>query len=225
MEKKRTSVWQRGFTLIELLVVIAIIAVLASLAFPVFSSVQERARITQDLNNLRQIGIGTQLYLNDHDSVVFSTDTTAGTWMAQLHPKNLPTWKIFQSPFDRRAPKEDDANSPVSYGLNSKIIGLTSDKIGRPSVFILFAPAQTSSTTVTFGGTAAAAVTVLRDASTPGGPATGGTQSKRKRINALYADLHSDSLNWTTFIAQANNVAGDDSNYRWEIGPSPTPAP
>lgn len=225
MEKKRTLGRRRGFTLIELLVVVAIIAILVGLALPVFTSVQERARVTQDLNNLRQIGIATQVYLNDHDGVVFSTDAAVGTWMAQLHPKNLPTWKIFQSPFDRRAPQEDDTSAPVSYGLNSTILGQTADKIARPSVFILFAPAQTSSTTVTFSGTAAAAVTVLRSTSTPGGTAPGGPQTKRQRINALYADSHSDSLTWTTFVAPANGTAGDDSNYRWEPAPASTPSP
>jgi prepilin-type N-terminal cleavage/methylation domain-containing protein len=71
--------FSRGFTLIELLVVIAMVAVLISLAFPVYTGVQERARATQDMNNLRQIGLPAQMYLNDNDNVIFSvsSDNTA----------------------------------------------------------------------------------------------------------------------------------------------------
>src|SRR5438067_13514318 len=94
----------RGFTLIELLVVIAIIAVLVSIAYPVYTSVQERARAAQDMSNLRQIGLATQMYMNDNDGVIFSS--TGGTWMSQLEPKYIPAWKIFESPFDKRAPSE-----------------------------------------------------------------------------------------------------------------------
>lgn len=56
-----------GFTLIELLTVIAIIAVLAALLFPVFSRAREAARTTQCLSNLRQIGVGVALYIEDYD--------------------------------------------------------------------------------------------------------------------------------------------------------------
>src|SRR6476469_2529171 len=101
-----------AFTLIELLVVIAIIAILVGIALPVFSTVQEKGRITQDMNNLRQIGIETQLYLNDHESIFPSA---AEAWMSSLQPKYLPSWKIFQSPFDKRTALEDDTNAPVSY--------------------------------------------------------------------------------------------------------------
>src|SRR6266498_550498 len=65
----------RAFTLIELLVVIAVIAILASVAYPVFIGAQERAKITKDMNNLRQIGLATQTYMNDNDGVLFSTAT------------------------------------------------------------------------------------------------------------------------------------------------------
>ena len=207
----------RGFTLIELLVVITVIAVLVSISLPVFSSVQEKARITQDLSNLRQIGIGTQTYLNDHDGILF---TAGGNWMQELHPKYLPNWKIFQSPFDKRTASETDTTAPVSYGLNgyAEIPGLSTDKIQKPSLFILFAPVQTSNAQVTFSGLPGAAVTVLRDASTPGGTAPGGTQRKRSSINALFADLHSESLAWATFMAGATGPIDDPSRFRWEPG-------
>ncbi len=81
MQRTRLKKSVGAFTLIELLVVIAIIAILASLALPVFNGVQERAKITQDLNNLRQIGIATQTYLNDHDGVSFLPTRRSG--MAQ----------------------------------------------------------------------------------------------------------------------------------------------
>ena len=133
-----------AFTLIELLVVIAIIAVLASIAYPVFTGVQERARVTQDLNNLRQIGIATQMYLNDNDSAFFLPSGGTTTWMSSLHPKYLAAWKIFQSPFDKRAPSEADATAPISYGFNANAHGtagatdpLLSDRITNPGIFIL----------------------------------------------------------------------------------------
>lgn len=208
---------QCAFTLIELLVVIVVIAILATIGFPVFTSVQERARAVEDLNNLRQIGIATQTYLNDHDSVIFLTDQAASPWTKSLCPKYLSAWKIFQSPFDRRASLEDAANSPVSYGVNTNAIGIQTDKIQKPSLFILFAPAQTNGTQVAFSGLAGATVKVVRDTSTPGGsPPEGGTHNSRTRINALFADLHSESLTWTTFIADAAGAADDPSRFRWE---------
>jgi prepilin-type N-terminal cleavage/methylation domain-containing protein/prepilin-type processing-associated H-X9-DG protein len=56
-----------GFTLIELLVVIAIIAILASILFPVFARARENARRASCASNLRQAGLATMQYVNDHD--------------------------------------------------------------------------------------------------------------------------------------------------------------
>ena len=59
-----------GFTLIELLVVIAIIAIIAAILFPVFAQAREKARQITCASNLRQIGLGTQMYAQDYDEKV-----------------------------------------------------------------------------------------------------------------------------------------------------------
>ena len=61
-----------AFTLIELLVVIAIIAILAAILFPVFARARENARRSSCLSNVKQIGLGIQMYTQDYDEKLVS---------------------------------------------------------------------------------------------------------------------------------------------------------
>ena len=69
----------RGFTLIELLVVIAIIAILAALLLPALASAKQKAQRISCLNDLKQLQLCYQMYVNDNNNLLPPNQVTSGT--------------------------------------------------------------------------------------------------------------------------------------------------
>ncbi|MGC4045908.1 MAG: DUF1559 domain-containing protein [Armatimonas sp.] len=86
---------KQGFTLIELLVVIAIIAILAAILFPVFAQARAKARQASCLSNMKQLGTGIMMYVQDYDEVfplAFGMDAS-GAWRVGQYVPFPSNWR------------------------------------------------------------------------------------------------------------------------------------
>ncbi len=205
-----------AFTLIELLVVISIIAIIAGFAMPALSRAMERARATEDSNNLASIGKGIVMYLNDNDDSMFS-DSSSGSdvWPALLHSKYVKDWKAFRSPFDKATadrPKTDVEPVPISYGLSTNVFGTFVGKWkAASSGVILGAPAVDTSK----AGTVAFDTNAKSDKNVKITRPTGtdlGTHQSRRAINVLFADGHVTQFEWSKYIKNATT----EEKQRWD---------
>ncbi len=81
MQSRHSFARRTGFTLIELLTVIAIIGVLAAILIPTVGRVRESARSSACKSNLRQFGLASALYANDHQGRLnYQTSYGVGNW-------------------------------------------------------------------------------------------------------------------------------------------------
>jgi prepilin-type N-terminal cleavage/methylation domain-containing protein/prepilin-type processing-associated H-X9-DG protein len=138
---KNTTTHQRfyqGFTLIELLVVIAIISILAAILFPVFARARENARRASCLSNLKQIGLGMMMYVQDYDETYPSYANSSpveppegywyGTtvfWMNKVMPY-VKSEQLFECPSATYTHNAAYGPYYANYGANSDILKISS---------------------------------------------------------------------------------------------------
>jgi prepilin-type N-terminal cleavage/methylation domain-containing protein len=198
----KVSRFARAFTLIEVMVVLAVIVIMMAMVYPAFTTISERAKATKDMSNLRQVGLAMQTYLNDKDDVLPAINAAPGIGtdlIPVIYPKYIgKTRKVFQSPFDKRPASETDS-APVSYGINQNMYDLINGnmtKVVSPSSTILIAPNYgVGSTGSTLWASLAAAAPYVRNLPVGGGAGmTTGLQRNGTQINALFCDLHAETM-------------------------------
>lgn len=116
---------RHAFTLIELLVVIAVIAILAAILFPVFAQAREKARQTACSSNLKQLGTGMLMYIQDYDEqlplAAYATATRAITWHDMIDPylKNKDVWLC---PSSQVARTDANGTRTTHFGYNVRYL-------------------------------------------------------------------------------------------------------
>ncbi len=116
-----------GFTLIELLVVIAIIAILAGMLLPVLGKAKEDSVRIGCANNLKQLGLGMQMYGDDNDSLLPMAHGTVAWGETNPPPWSEPLAPYYNNTNILRCPALCQLfnKSPYNYFMGSRAAYIT----------------------------------------------------------------------------------------------------
>jgi type II secretory pathway pseudopilin PulG len=132
-------------TLVELLTVIGIIAVLAAILFPVFSKVKRKARQTQCISNLRQIGAAVQMYNEDYNGIYPYGVDPADKYAPEIWDR-YPEWQ-------RQLPTMPDVNDALAPYIRSRDLWRCPSDIGYDWLDIAYVPLDAQPTSFRKFGT------------------------------------------------------------------------
>jgi len=122
-KRRRLASAETAFTLIELLVVIAIIAILAAMLLPVLGRAKESGRRISCLNNLKELSLAAQMFVNDNNGN-YPPRSQTDRWPDKFYDdygKNLKLLLCPSETTDKPATDPDSTvadSAPRSYIIN-----------------------------------------------------------------------------------------------------------
>lgn len=204
----------RAFTLVELLVVMAVTAILAGLLLPALTSAKSRAVGVWCASQMRQLGLATRLYAEDHGDEFPRSQHSAFThgqlpWgraLASYLGSNARSWTnlwrtLYRCPADRRT-------NGWSYGLNVYFeLGPEDDYLGRPTTWRRVGSVPRPTATILFAENASAADHIMPNFWTAARDAVDVASRRHgRRSNYLFVDGHAEARDFQTIYAPERNV-------------------
>ena len=225
----RTQRRPTGFSLVELLVVLGIIVVLVAILLPALRRAREDALRVKCANNLRQIGMGLELYHQAHkrlpggraDIVLFigldaapgGAGDTPGTGTFRIHSPETADLRAALLENKSCAPETfvcprhelyGDAEAASSYGMNQNYTGSKMTR-GRPDVVL----AYESAGVLVMSADDEEPPTGPPEGDGPGGGLPPGAARARAHADAAYR--HGLRANWLFFDGHVDLLTDRDA--------------